>query len=436
MTLPEKFTPWADWGQMLMAIWALGAAVSFAQMLIGWAVVERLRRSAKPCELRPFQLLKDSLGIAGEFNLLETARGSMPSTYGLFRPAIFVPGDIKEWDADRQKIVLLHELAHVRRRDAATHLLARAALALYWWNPLVWFAWREFVKERERAADDLVLGAGAEAAGYASELLEIARSMQMPAAYGWAALAMARRSQLEDRLLAILDSGRDRQTPRKASAIVFAAAIGIIFPVAALHAQSKAAGDDRLSAISAAQFLIDEGNQARGQRQFDQAKELYGKAVAVAGSGPRAATALLDRGEIELSMKDYAVAADDFEKAQAADSGKIAEAKMWMAITQERQNNLEAADGLYQGALAAEDAHSDFAATIMELYARLLQQEGKTEEAKKIRGEAADIRDSLAMSKRQPSGPDVHRIGGDVRTPVLVSKVEPEYTERCCSSSR
>jgi len=274
-----------------------------------------------------------------------------------------------------------------------------------------------------------VLGAGAEAAGYASELLEIARSMQMPAAYGWAALAMARRSQLEDRLLAILDSGRDRQTPRKASAIVFAAAIGIIFPVAALHAQSKAAGDDRLSAISAAQFLIDEGNQARGQRQFDQAKELYGKAVAVAGSGPRAATALLDRGEIELSMKDYAVAADDFEKAQAADSGKIAEAKMWMAITQERQNNLEAADGLYQGALAAEDAHSDFAATIMELYARLLQQEGKTEEAKKIRGEAADIRDSLAMSKRQPSGPDVHRIGGDVRTPVLVSKVEPEYTE-------
>ncbi len=430
-SLPGKFAPWADLSEMLMAIWALGAAASFGQMLMGWTAIERLRRSAKPCELRQFQFLKHLLGIGGEVNLLETARGSMPSTYGFFRPTIFVPGDARGWDEERQRVVLLHELAHVRRKDAATHLLARAALALYWWNPIVWFAWREFLQERERAADDLVLGAGAEAAGYASQLLEIARSMQMPAAYGWAAMTMARRSQLEDRLLAILDSGRDRQTPRRASAIALAAAIAIIFPVAALHAKGEAAAVGQTSGDSVAGGLIKEGNRARGQRKFDAAKEFYERATKAASSGPEAATAMIDRGEIELSMKDYAAATDDFEKAQTADSGKTGEARMWMAITQERQNNLDAADGLYQGALAAEDPHVAAAATIMELYGKLLRAQGREDDAKKMLGQAFDIRQALMaeMERSQPPGPDVRRIGGDVNPPVLASKVEPEYSE-------
>jgi TonB family protein len=430
ISVPGEFTPWADWDEMLMAIWALGAAMSVAQMLIGWVAVERLRRGAQPCELRQFQVLKDLLGITGEVNLVETARGSMPSTYGLFPPTIFLPSDGKEWDEERQRAVLLHELAHVRRRDAATHVLARATLAFYWWNPIVWFAWHEFLKERERAADDLVLVAGAEASGYASQLLEIARSMQMPAAYGWAAMAMARRSQLEDRLLAILDSGRDRRTPRRGTAVALAIALAILFPVAALHAKSEAAAG-QTSGDSLAGGLIKQGNVARGHRKFDQAKELYGKAADAAGSGPEAATALIDRGEIELSTKDYALAAVDFEKAQAADSGKTAEAKMWMAMTQERQNNLDAADGLYQGALAAEDPHVAAAATIMELYGKLLRAQGREDDAKKMLGQAFDIRQALMaeIEKSQPPGPDVHRIGGDVKAPILVSKLEPEYTE-------
>jgi len=55
--------------------------------------------------------------------------------------------------------------------------MARTALALNWWNPLAWISWREFLKERERATDDLVLSAGARASEYASHLLEVARAM-------------------------------------------------------------------------------------------------------------------------------------------------------------------------------------------------------------------------------------------------------------------
>jgi TonB family protein len=292
------------------------------------------------------------------------------------------------------------------------------------------------LKERERAADDLVLGAGADAPEYAGHLLEIARSMQLPAAFGWAAIAMARRPQLEDRLLAILDSARDRTTPHRGSALALSlAAIGILVPVAALQAKSdtgQAAAVSQATAGSAA-ALIEEGDAARGHHRFDEAKKLYGRALkAAGGSGPEAATALIDRGEIELAAKDHALAEDDFEKAEAADSGKASEARMWTAISQQHQNNLDAADGFYQSALAADDPNSASAATIMELYAKLLRQQDKNEEAKKMRDQAATIRATQAAQARsmnQPSSADVRRIGGDVKAPVLVSKVEPEYSE-------
>ena len=120
--------------------------------------------------------------------------------------------------------MLLHELAHVRRGDVAMHLLARTALALYWWNPLAWFAWREFLKERERATDDLVLHAGARASDYAGHLLEVARTLQPAPATAWAAIAMARRSQFEGRLIAILDSGVDRKPSGRRAPVAAAAA--------------------------------------------------------------------------------------------------------------------------------------------------------------------------------------------------------------------
>jgi beta-lactamase regulating signal transducer with metallopeptidase domain len=181
----------------------MGAGISFSQMLIGWLAIARLRREALPLEVTP------------QAELLETTAPTMPMTCGSFRPAILLPSEAKNWNPERLRMVVLHEMAHVQRRDVATHLLARVALCLYWWNPLAWFAFRELVKERERAADDLVLNAGECGSNYASQLLEIARSMQSSPALTWSAVTMASRSQLEGRLLAILDSTRNRDSPRR-----------------------------------------------------------------------------------------------------------------------------------------------------------------------------------------------------------------------------
>src|SRR5215831_3622300 len=133
-------------------LWGAGALLAFAHMLLAYASIWRLRRTATPADLD-----QAALGIDSSVTLLETRHG-IPMTAGILHPAIFLPASASAWCMERLRLVIRHELAHIARGDAATQLIARTALSLHWWNPLAWIAWREFLKERERATDDLVLG--------------------------------------------------------------------------------------------------------------------------------------------------------------------------------------------------------------------------------------------------------------------------------------
>src|SRR5215471_17086377 len=214
-------------------LWGAGALLAFAHMLLAYASIWRLRRTATPAALD-----HAALGIDSSVALFETRHG-IPMTAGILHPAIFLPAGSAGWCMGRLRLVIRHELAHIARGDAATQLIARTALSLHWWNPLAWIAWREFLKERERATDDLVLGTGATASEYAGHLLEVARTMQrVPVAAG-AGVAMARPSQLEGRLLAILDSRVKRGHPgRWAVAGTLLAALVLATPLATVRAQS------------------------------------------------------------------------------------------------------------------------------------------------------------------------------------------------------
>src|SRR6185436_8641761 len=135
---------------------------------------------------------------------------SVPLTIGLFRPVIVVPADGRDWSSEHRADVLIHELAHIRRRDCLTHTIGWVACAVHWFNPLAWLALYRARVEREHACDDVVLSAGARPSAYAQELLTTAQLAQIPLGAGAASLAMARKSQLTGRLLAILDKNRHR----------------------------------------------------------------------------------------------------------------------------------------------------------------------------------------------------------------------------------
>jgi TonB family protein len=470
----------------ILALWAAGALLAVAQMLYACFALRRLRRTAiwSP-DSDDAAALAQAIGIDTPVRVLETAH-AMPMTFGILRPTILMPAAAADWTESRRRIVLLHELAHILRGDAAKHLLARTALSLYWWNPLAWTAWREFLKERERAADDLVLAAGARQSDYAGHLLEIARAMQsMPAPAAAAAIAMARPSQLEGRLLAILSDKVNRRTHgRIAASIAAVLAVAIVLPIAAIRAQSTAdttpppdvdatiraamsqknhqllepAADlyeklhkfQEALALREASLAIREQQSGKDSAQYAEGLVLLGKlADKRGGSANQAADYYAqavqagDRGEVypalfRLGMKAYhdqnpELAFDYLRRASnvARNSNERGNAMTWMANIQSSQDPT-LAESLYRSAMSMEDFDSPEQAITLDFLARFLKQQGRDGEAEPLSARAADLHKARVVElspKLTQSSAAPSRVGRDIAAPKLLTKIEPQYTD-------
>ena len=173
------------------------------------------------------------MGVRQPVGLLRSREDTMPMVFGIRRPTILLPAVADEWPTDRRRAVLLHELAHVARHDCLTQLMAAVAAAVYWIHPGVWWITRRLRVERELACDDRVLLVGPGGPEYAEHLLELAYALggaRSPAL----AVTMARRDQLEGRMLAALDQDRNRSTPGLAAVLAGAAiTTAFLVPVSA-----------------------------------------------------------------------------------------------------------------------------------------------------------------------------------------------------------
>jgi beta-lactamase regulating signal transducer with metallopeptidase domain len=200
-------------GTVALVLYAIGALLLLARIALEPFALRRVTRSAVEISDGEWRTLFDEcgrrMGVRDRVRLLRSAREVMPFTFGTLTPAIVLPASSTAWNEERRRAVLLHELAHVARRDCLAQRLASLARALYWPHPGAWHAARRLRVERELACDDRVLAAGAGARDYATHLLELAHSFRAAPAPA-TALGMARPRQLEHRLLAILDAARNR----------------------------------------------------------------------------------------------------------------------------------------------------------------------------------------------------------------------------------
>jgi beta-lactamase regulating signal transducer with metallopeptidase domain len=221
--------------------WAVGALSSLVPLGAGlWQLAALHRRSRVIDDPRWLALLGElrrQLALCRNVQIRRSVGGLVPLTWGTLTPTLLVPAEAHAWPDERRRLVLLHELAHVRRWDWLTQLLAQVACAAYWFNPLVWLAARQMQIERERACDDLVLASGASASAYARELVALAAGLSKSQLSTLVAVPMARRGALESRLRGILDNRRPRTAPTsRAICLGVALAAAAMAPLAVLRA--------------------------------------------------------------------------------------------------------------------------------------------------------------------------------------------------------
>jgi TonB family protein len=169
--------------------------------------------------------------------VLQSAHPSLLVTWGFWQSKVILPAAAPTWAEDRIRIVLGHELAHIRRRDWLLQIAAELVRCAYWFNPTLWIGCRRLRQESEQACDDAVLQLGVDGRSYATHLLDLARAFRAQRRVWFPAPAIARRSSLERRISAMLNSRLNREpvTPFAAVAVLIAL-LGITIPIAGFEA--------------------------------------------------------------------------------------------------------------------------------------------------------------------------------------------------------
>ena len=166
--------------------------------------------------------------------LLRSSEVPVPATWGLRRPVIALPAAAAGWTAERLRLVLVHELVHVRRQDVMVEALLWLAGALYWFHPAVWLAAGRVRLERERACDEAVLATGARASDYCGHLVDIMRAATRGARGAVVGATMAAPCTLERRVRALLAGpGAVPTRPRSGIPLLLVGAV-LIYALGAL----------------------------------------------------------------------------------------------------------------------------------------------------------------------------------------------------------
>ncbi len=174
------------------------------------------------------------LGIRRTVDVGVSRDVAIPMVVGMLHPRVVIPTSAAAWSRERLRVVLLHELAHVQRRDGVWMLFARVIASVFWFHPLVWVLSRHVRREAERACDEIVLASGIRGSDYAEHLVAIARSALVRDPFAGSALALATRSSLEQRVVSILSTRVARATPsRRTLASAAAASLALFVTIAA-----------------------------------------------------------------------------------------------------------------------------------------------------------------------------------------------------------
>lgn len=369
--------PASDATSPLLFAWLAGAIAAGGVWLIGLVRVARVGAGAADIDDREWLAIRDAIAaryrLRRPVTLSRTRSATLLATWGVLRPEVLLPRHARTWTPDRVRIVLSHELAHVRRHDWGTQMVAEGLRVLLWFNPLAWILCTRLRRESEQACDDEVLESGVSGREYAGHLLELARLCR--SGRTWVAAApMAHPSTLERRVTAMLNPRVDRQPPsRRAVATCVVVLLLAMLPIAALRARQ--AGP---SALSGTVYDASGGVLPGVEVVLVDANQVTSGVVSDATGRFQFPPVVPGKYMLEASLAGFRALRQEFELREARDWSR--------AVT---------------------------------------LQVGDLRETVMIRGS----RVTSPAQRPSPATPELIRVGGSIRVPRKVLNVPPDYPE-------
>lgn len=227
------------WRTAALLTWLIVTTCLLFWTVLGAVGASRIsRRSPSPGDdvlLQECERARRVLGIRRTVDLGVSSDVAIPMVVGALRPRVVIPTSAAAWSRERLAVVLLHELAHIRRRDGLWTLVARIATSIFWFHPLVWTLASHVRRDAEGACDETVLASGVLGSDYAGHLVAIARTAVRRDPFAGSALALATRSSLETRIVAILATRVPRGTSRRMLASGACAALALFAVIATVR---------------------------------------------------------------------------------------------------------------------------------------------------------------------------------------------------------
>jgi GWxTD domain-containing protein len=172
----------ADVLPWLTPFWFAGVILFHLRSIASWMSARRLRRQGACSVPDGWQQRLDQLGsrlrVTKPVALLETCLARTPVVIGCLRPVILFPigllaGMPVGMPVGQIEAILIHELAHIRRRDYLANLLQTAVEGFLFYHPAVWWISGMIRAERENCCDDLVVAVNGNAHEYATALTNL-----------------------------------------------------------------------------------------------------------------------------------------------------------------------------------------------------------------------------------------------------------------------
>jgi beta-lactamase regulating signal transducer with metallopeptidase domain len=244
---PRFSLHWTFWAAL---IWVIGIIISSLRTIFGRISLYRFRKRVPLTELNKYnpmiKQISNKMGINRKVEIIKSAKCKIPFAANVFKPIIVFPSDMDSWSIDRVRVVLTHELAHIRRRDYLTQYITRVLASIFWFMPAIWIAYSNLHLEQEKACDSSVVDTGEAPVDYAGQLLDLAYFHKRRFLPAGLFITKGKKMLLEKRILSVLSakgnnlSKKGKRITIRGLALVIASILAVIVMIGSCAATKRA----------------------------------------------------------------------------------------------------------------------------------------------------------------------------------------------------